>query len=48
MVISFLIIYCNIGLPNALKGFLFFIQVAIVIKLATYMCIGGEVEGEVH
>ena len=37
MVISFLIIYCNVVLPNALKGFLFFIQVASYVHI-TIIC----------
>ena len=36
VVISFLIIYFNIGLPSGLKGFLFFIQVRIYICKLLY------------
>ena len=39
VVISFLIIYFNIGLPSGLKGFLFFIQVYMqaTIYIARYL-----------
>ena len=36
--ISFFIIYFNIVLPNALKGFLFFIQVEINYTMSSYSC----------
>ena len=42
VVISFVLIYYNIHLPNALKGFLFFIQVIHVYNLKTYMYVAVE------
>ena len=38
MAISILIIYFNIGLPSALKGFLFFIQ---VLCMGIYVYVHG-------